>query len=261
MNWTFLLTIYGTPPVGPNPLVRHFAETAESMLLVGTDESLGYQVYNKPQHNIPELVVDHQPKPFTHYMFADAAPDVLSVVNKGKTFFSYMAGNLADGKGSATVLTEHMLNINRDGRPPVGTTYTDLLNERVMAQLHGKFSMAIAELGPQPTFIFRSQKLPFKAWLLAYDGMYYMLVSNQENAADDLEAVILGTTDPARETYYQQDLGIPNDDATLALRPVYAITKFRTRIKSYVDKSSRKLLICNYFRHYIRRQCVSTIRT
>lgn len=250
MNWTFLLTLYGTPPEGPNPIIQYLGANATHVLIGGAEEHAGYRLHDG---DIPALVQTHQPSPFTHYVFASGPPDELVVANRGKTFFSFFTGTLADNEPASTVLKQ-MLNLNRGTVPPQGTTYTELLEQRVMSHLHGKFSMVIAELGVQPTFIFRGQKLPFKAWLIAYSGMYYMMVSNVENVADQIEDMILTGDDPAKESYFQQNLEVPAE-TMLVFRPVYAITKFRTRIKSYVDKSARKLLIANYFRRYVCRQC------
>lgn len=252
MNWTFLLTLYGTPPDGPNPLLKYLAENSTHVLVGSNDEALGYHLY---EGEVPKLIENQQPRPFGYYCFSDTMPDELLVPNRGKTFFNYFHGQLADDE-APRVLLHRLLNLNREGPPPSGTNYTELIHRRVMAGLHGKFSAMIAELGTQHSFIFRNQKLGINAWLICFCGMFYLMVSNNERAANVLEDKIIGGPHDQKETYFQQNLELP-PDSTLVLRPVFAIPKFRDRMRAFTDKSTRKLLIVNYFRRYFLRQCIT----
>lgn len=254
MNWTVLLTLYGGPAVDePNAVLQYLGANA-THVLIGSAEEVSVK-YNLYEGEVPALMDQQRPAPMSYYVFSDTAPDELVVANRGKTLFNYFSGALANMEPNRVVL-RHMLDLNRPApdRAPQQTNYTQHIHSQVMSRLHGKFSMVIAELGVQPSFIFRGQKLPFRGWLVCYAGMYYMLLSNQETLATRLEDHILTGIKSHQETYYHQHLELP-DEATLVLRPVYLITKFRQRYRSYEDKSSRKLLICSYIRRYTQRQC------
>jgi hypothetical protein len=248
MNWTFLLTLYGTAPDGANPLLKHLAAKAKTVLVGSKDESMGYHLFDS---DVPDVVAKHEPRPFSYYLFSDSDPDMQSVVNRNTTYFNYLSGQLTEGSNSREIV-KHMLNLSAETHQ--ARNYTELLHHRVIRKLHGKFSMVLAQLGALPTFVFSAQKLPLNAWIISYGGMYYLLMSNGLTTADDMEETIIASSDPVRETYFQHTITIP-EGSTLALRPVYAITKFRTRIKTYTDKSARKLLIVGYFRRYLQRQC------
>jgi len=250
MNWTFLLTLYGTPPETPNALLHHLGASAATCLVGSNTETLGYRLY---EGGVPALMSTMIARPFSYFVFGDAVPEEMAVVNKGTTLFSYFNGALANAP-SRRVLTS-MLNLSSSGTPDAN--YGKLIHNRVMRGLHGKYSMLLAQLGAQPTFVFASQKLEYSAWLLSYENVYYMLASNSNVVANELEAAVLENRGASAETYYQQILDLPAE-STMLLRPVYAITKFRQRIKAYADKNSRKLLIANYFRLYCKRQCVTT---
>lgn len=250
MNWTFLLPLYETPS-GPNPILQHLAESATHALMRDPDDALGYHLY---EGQIADLVADWQLKPFSYGCFSDTAPDELSVVNRGKTMFSFFDGRLVDDAPSRVLLTR-MLALNSAGTAKPGSNYMHLVHSRVMSGLHGKFTAMMAELGAQPSFIFRSQKMSFSAWLICYGGVYYFLASNNEILGDQIEERIMQLNTPLKETFFQQRVEIPTD-STLVLRSVYMISKFRERMRDFSDKSSRRLYIVNYFRRYLQRQCV-----
>lgn len=244
-NWHLLTTLYGSPGK-PTPLLSVLSKystslvyglNAEDMKAVDGDEGL-----------IRDTAFEYEFKPHSYAVFGTKKVAHLDVPTRRSTLYHWHTGQFIDG--DEQVAMKSLLNLNAQ-EDDEATNYKGLISKRVISTMSGKWCSALAYLGFQNTFILSAKAMPLYGWLIYYCNTYYMLFSSAWDTAKKIEEYTLENL--SREvsgTYYHQSLEIP-PEPLLVLRPVYMTGKFRRRITTYSDRSSSKLLVCNYIRRYV----------
>lgn len=254
--WFGLLFLYGASS-NYLPLYQYLCQHCE-VLAVGNTEDRSFSTYEVPEeHSVltTQLEQTFRVRPYS-YLLGGRTPHEMNIVTRNATVLTWLQGQVLHEDGVA--LPSRLLSkLNQHGEEDANKyerkNYTELVRERVVSHMPGKWSMSLAYIGIKTAFVLSCRNVQIHLWLIYFDGAYFLFWSTNKNAAHELEMAFGKVGLVNREIFFQQEIELELS-SILTIHPIYFVNKVNKRMHTYVDRNSRKMLICNFIRTYLTRQ-------
>lgn len=256
--WFGLLFLYGTSN-NYQPLYQYLCQYC-NVIAAGNTEDRSFSTYEVPDDHevlVKQLENTFRVRPYS-YLLGGMRPHEMNIVTRNATVLTWLQGNILHEDGVAYP-AKLLAKLNQTSDEDSVSSkyerknYTELVRERVVSRMPGKWGLSLAYIGIKTAFILSCRNIQIHLWLIYFDGAYFLLWSTYKNAAHELEMAFGKVGLVNREIFFQQEIELELS-SILTIHPIYFVNKVNKRMHTYVDRNSRKMLICNFIRTYLTRQ-------